>query len=225
MPRPLRLSPPGLPQHVVQRGNNRCACFVTNADRAAYLARLHDVSQRLEVAVHSYILMHNHVHLLVTPARAGGVSRMMHMLGSWYVRYFNRTHGRSGTLWEGRFWSCVIQSPRFFFAVSRYIELNPVRAGMVAHPGDYVWSSYRMNALGYPIKLLTPHAEYLGLGPTPEHRQDAYRRLFSHDLSQDELAAIRRSRRLSNGPPAAPPTRGGDRRSSRFRSRSLDQRA
>lgn len=215
MSRPPRLSLPGLPQHIVQRGNNRCACFITDADRAAYLARLRELCLRHSVAVHAFVLMSNHVHLLATPACADGISRLMHGLGSWYVRHFNRSHERSGTLWEGRFWSSVIQCPRYLLAVSRYIELNPVRAGMVRHPADYVWSSYRMNGMGYHIQLLSPHAEYLALGATPQARRSAYRRLFGMALTASELEAIRHSRLLREGGPAGL-SHGGDRRSIRF---------
>ncbi len=152
---------PGCAQHVIQRGNNREACFYGEPDYKAYLAFLKDASIKYEVAIHAFVLMTNHVHLLVTPNNEIGVSRMMQALGRKYVQYFNFTHGRTGTLWEGRYKSTLVDADNYVLTVYRYIELNPVRANMVAHASEYPWSSYRGNALGVPISLLTPHSLYL----------------------------------------------------------------
>ena len=163
--------------NIIQRGNNCQACFFTEEDYPVYLDKLKEYSRKYGVAVHAYILMTNHVHLLLTPEELEGVSRLIQSLG-YYVRYVNQCHGRGGTLWEGCVKSCLVDSENYFLTVSRYIELNPVRAGMVWEPGDYPWSSYRRNALGKPIELITPHACYLSLGTTERQRQNAYQALF-----------------------------------------------
>lgn len=177
MPRRPRLCPPEIPQHVIQRGHDRRNCFRHERDFAAYAALLRAAAQRWEVAVHAWVFMSNHVHLLMTPAREGGISRLMHQLGSNYVRYFNQRNGRSGTLWEDRFRSCLVQDDEYLLQCHRYIELNPLRAGMVAHPAEYPWSSYRSNANGVPSSLLTPHPTYLALGDECTRRQ-RYRAIF-----------------------------------------------
>ena len=150
-------------------------------------------STKPEVNVHSYILMTNHVHLLLTPMEANGVSQLMQSLGRYYVRYFNQNYGRSGTLWEGRFKSSLVDSELYFFTVSRYIELNPVRASMVEKPEEYSWSSYKKNAMGKRIELIVPHESYLSLGNSDKEREAAYRLLFEETISDSQLQEIRDS--------------------------------
>ena len=163
MPRLPRLNAPGIPQHVVQRGNNRQVTFFADQDYAVYLDRLKEYAKKYNVMVHAYVLMTNHIHLLMTPLEEKGVSKLMQSLGRYYVRYVNQTYGRSGTLWEGRYKSTLVDVDNYFLAVSRYIELNPVRADMVEHAAEYPWSSYQANALGKPIELITPHSCYQGI--------------------------------------------------------------
>ncbi len=191
MARLPRLNLPGIPQHITQRGNNRQDCFFTEQDYPVYLDQLKEYSRKYQVAVHSYVLMTNHVHLLLTPEEPDGVSRLIQSLGRYYVRYVNQSYGRSGTLWEGRFKSSLVDSENYFLIVSRYIELNPVRTQMVAEPADYPWSSYHKNALGRPIELITPHTCYLSLGKTDRKRQSAYRALFDTPISENKLEEIR----------------------------------
>jgi len=164
MARLPRLNMAGIPQHVVQRGNNKQACFFDEQDYTVYLDKLKHYSKKYSVDVHAYILMTNHVHILMTPQTETGVSRLMQALGRYYVRYVNQTYQRTGTLWEGRFKSALIDSENYFLLVSRYIELNPVRACMVEHPAQYPWSSYRGNATDVDIALLKPHFCYRALG-------------------------------------------------------------
>ena len=164
MARLPRLYLPGCAQHVIQRGNNREACFYNETDYKAYLSFLKDAAVKYQVAIHAFVLMTNHVHLLVTPENEHSVSRMMQAQGRKYVQYFNYTYGRSGTLWEGRYKSTVVDADNYLLTVYRYIELNPVRAEMVNHAADYPWPSYRGNAMGKPIQLLTPHVLYHQLG-------------------------------------------------------------
>lgn len=182
----------GIPQHVVQRGNNRLPCFLDDEDRQHYLQCLLDALSRHRCRLHAYVLMDNHVHLLMTPDEAGGVSRLMHTFARNYAGRFNRRHGRTGTLWEGRYKACLVDSDGYFLACSRYIELNPVRAWIAAGPTDHPWSSYRANASGMFDPLLTPHACYLALGPDRPARAAAYRRLFDQVLPPSLVAEIRR---------------------------------
>lgn len=142
MARQPRFDLPGIPQHVVQRGNNRLPCFLDDEDRQRYLQCLLQALDRFGCRLHAYVLMSNHVHLLLTPGEAGALSRLMHTFARNYAGLFNGRHGRTGTLWEGRYKACLVDSGPYFLACSRYIELNPVRAWMVARPGDYPWSSY-----------------------------------------------------------------------------------
>ncbi len=148
MPRRARFCPAGLPVHLIQRGNNRQVLFTCDADLAAYANWLADGAERYGVSVHGWVFMTNHVHLLATPANDDSLSRLMQFLGRLYVRHFNYTYQRSGTLFEGRFKSCVVQDDQYLLSCLRYIELNPVRAGMVSDPGEYVWSSFRAHAFG-----------------------------------------------------------------------------
>ena len=193
MPRLSRLCPESIPQHIIQRGNNRQICFACDDDIAAYATWLKDYSQKYEVEIHAWVFMTNHVHLLVTPRIENGVSLMMQSLGRKYVCYFNRSYQRSGTLWEGRFKLCLVQSVDYLLRCYRYIELNPVRAGMVEDPAEYSWSSYQANALGEEIELLTAHEEYLKLGSNLEERLINYRALFCYDLGDEVLEEIRKS--------------------------------
>jgi putative transposase len=191
MTRLTRVSPVGVPQHVIQRGNNRQICFVSDEDRAAYVGWLKEYSKKYRVAIHAWVLMTNHVHLLCTPMQAGSVSQLMQSLGRSYVRYFNQTYQRSGTLWEGRYKASLVQTEQYLLEVYRYIELNPVRAGMVSDPADFQWSSYQCNALGRSSELLTPHDVYLTLGQNEQSRQSCYRGLFSARFDDKLLSEIR----------------------------------
>lgn len=194
MPRPPRVCPAGIAQHIIQRGHNRQNCFHCSHDFATYASILRTAVQRWNVAVHAWVFMSNHVHLLVTPLEDGAVSRLMHQLAGSYVRYYNTRYGRSGALWEGRFRSCLVQDDEYLLQCYRYIELNPVRAGMVQHPEEYHWSSYHSNARGAPSNLLTPHATYLGLGDeTVRHQR--YRRMFEVHGSGESDHGIREATR------------------------------
>jgi len=193
MARGPRLELLGVPLHVIQRGNNRGACFVSDDEYRRYLDYLRAAAARFDCAVHAYVLMTNHVHLLLTPHERHAVSRLMQQLGRRYVRRFNESHDRTGTLWEGRFRSSVINSERYFLVCQRYIEYNPLRAGMVRLARDYVWSSYRHHAEGRPDPLLTEHECYLQLGRTAADRMDAYRILCAETISSDDVDSIRAS--------------------------------
>jgi putative transposase len=175
MPRKTRQFLPGMPCHLIQRGNNRSACFRETRDRRDYLDWLHRYSTHFEVAVHAYVLMSNHVHLLVTPVSADGIPGMMQSLGRCYVRRFNDRHERTGTLWEGRYRSETVTGDGHVLACYRYIELNPVRAGMVEQPVDYPWSSHRGNTGVRHDPLLKPHDCWRGLGNDLASRHEAYR--------------------------------------------------
>ncbi len=191
MPRHRRLRVTGLPVHIIQRGHNRQACFFAETDYQFYLDRLVEFAARFECELHAYVLMTNHVHLLVTPRLAAGLSLLMKFLDQRYTQYVNRVYRRSGTLWEGRFRSSLVQSPHYVLACYRYIELNPVRANMVAHPGEHPWSSYTANAEGKPLREITPHPEYLALSEDDGRRRLAYRELFTVNLDQVLLREIR----------------------------------
>jgi putative transposase len=181
----------GIPVHVIQRGNNKQHCFHQEQDRRFYLFHLSRLLPRSECALHAYCLMTNHVHLLVTPAKPDSCARLMKDIGQLHTQYFNRTHGRSGSLWEGRFRSCLVQAEDYLLACYRYIELNPVRAGLCSHPRAYEWSSYRANAEGVPSALVTPHAEYLRLGNEDQERTRTYRALFGVALDYARVNEIR----------------------------------
>lgn len=190
MARLTRISPVDIPVHVIQRGNNRQVCFTTEQDYVTYTAWLAAYAKRCRVDIHAWVMMSNHVHLLCTPRREGSLSQMMQSLGRCYVRYFNREYHRSGTLWEGRYRSCLVQENTYLLEVYRYIELNPVRAEMVASPCDYRWSSYQINALGQSSDLCTPHSTYLALGANDAERQHHYRELFDRCVDDELLAEI-----------------------------------
>lgn len=191
MPRKPRMYLPGVPAHLVQRGNNHGACFFGDEDYRHYLEKLGEGLRRFGVALHAYVLMTNHVHLLVTPRDSEGASRLMQHLGRHYVLYVNRNYRRTGTLWEGRHKASLVQADAYLLACMRYIELNPVTAGMVAKPDLYGWSSYRANACGESNRLLTSHGIYLGLGTSATDRQAAYRGLFHSQLSTEAAQQIR----------------------------------
>jgi len=175
----------------VQRGNDRQVCFASESDLKAYANWLREGADKFGVDVHAWVFMTNHVHLLLTPKKTDSISRCMQYLGRYYVRYFNRRHRRSGTLFEGRFKSSIVQNWRYLLACQRYIELNPVRAGMVSDPADYMWSSYRAHAFGRPVKMWQPHPEYLALGDTQASRMSAYRQFFAQQLSAQLIRDIR----------------------------------
>jgi putative transposase len=181
----------GIALHVIQRGNNRDACFKQDSDYLTYLSHLRHLSGKYDCDLHAYCLMTNHVHLLMTPGSSDACGYLMRDLGRCYVRYFNRRHGRSGTLWEGRFRSCVAESARYVLACYRYIELNPVRAGMVAHPAAYAWSSHAANSGTRPDPLVQPHCEFLALGSDALSRQVAYGGLFEQTLEDSVMRSIR----------------------------------
>ena len=193
MARLTRVAPVGAAQHIMQRGNNRQVCFTSEEDMKAYLNWLKELSKKHQVDVHAWVLMTNHVHLLCTPWKRHAISRMMQSIGRLYVRYFNQTYQRSGTLWEGRFKSCLVQSEQYMLELYRYIELNPVRAGMVDDPSDYRWSSYAINALGVESELQAPHPEYLALGKSNNERLRNYRDLFKTHIETGRLIEIRGS--------------------------------
>jgi len=182
---------PDQPLHLIQRGNNRQAVFFGDDDYLLYREWLGEAAERYGCAIHADVLMTNHVHLLVTPDDADGVPRLMQSLGRRYVRHVNAAHGRTGTLWEGRYRAAPIDSDAYFLACSRYIELNPVRAGMTAHPRLYRWSSYRTQAEGRADTLLTPHPLYRALGRSEAERRTAYRALFRAALATEFVDALR----------------------------------
>ena len=193
MPRRARLSLAGIPWHIIQRGNNRSVCFFAEENYRFYLDHLEKLARRFDCAMHAYVLMTNHVHLLLTPERTDSVALLMKHLGQRYVQYVNRTYRRSGTLWEGRFRSCLTQTEDYVLGCYRYIEMNPVRAAMVSQPQNYRWSSYHANALGKADSLINPHAEYLRLGRDDTARREAYRALFKAHLDAEMVEEIRKS--------------------------------
>ena len=190
MARLPRLTLPGYPHHVIQRGNNRQPIFATSADRQVLLDLLFDNAKKFEVAIHAYVLMGNHFHLLATPQTLDGLPLMMQAVGRRYVRYFNDTQQRSGTLWEGRYKSTLIQAERYLLACMAYIDLNPVRAGLVAHPRDYPWSSFGHYTGQRIDRLITPHALFWELGNTPFAREAAYAQLVLSGISVVQQAAL-----------------------------------
>ena len=193
MPRRARLYLPGVPLHIIQRGNNRQACFFADEVYRFYLDWLGVYAAKVHCRVHAYVLMTNHVHLLISSDEPEGVGRLMKALGQRYVQYVNRTYQRSGTLWEGRFRSCLTQDETYLLACMRYIELNPVRAGMVAHPGEYRWSSYRANAQGEEERLITPHLVFASLATAGCSASAVYRELFRFELEPGLVDEIRKA--------------------------------
>ena len=186
MPRQPRFNLADVPQHIVQRGHNRQPTFFADADYRRYLATLGAAAKAHACEVHAYVLMPNHIHLLVTPRKPAGVSRLMQSLAGRYAQYLNAAHGRSGTPWEGRYKASLVDSERYLLACYRYIEANPVRAGMVANPGDYPWSSHGHNGAGVGDGVIVEHALYGALGATGEERRAAYRALFAGEMGETD---------------------------------------
>jgi len=191
MPRRARLAVAGVPWHIIQRGNNRSNCFFSETDYLFYLDTLEKQANKHGCDVHAYVLMTNHVHLLLTPEQENSAALLMKNLGQCYVQYVNKKYKRSGTLWEGRFRSCLTQSDTYVLACYRYIEMNPVRAKMVDHPRQYQWSSYRANAEGRKNALLTPHDQYLKISKEELSRRKGYRALFKNYLETENENKIR----------------------------------
>ncbi len=196
MPRRPRLQLADVPLHIVQRGINREPCFFAEEDYHCYLHWLEEAAHDCRCAIHAYALMTNHVHLLLTSAENGSPARLMQSLGRRYVQYINRFYRRTGSLWEGRYKSSLVQAETYLLACYRYIELNPVRAGMVADPGQYRWSSYRANGLGLTDTRLTPHPLYLAQGSGADERAQAYRALFRPHLDAEAAVDIRQALQL-----------------------------
>lgn len=229
---------PGQPQHVIQRGNNRQEIFCAESDYRFYLEKLQAAAEKHECYIHAYVLMTNHVHLLLTPGQEDSIGKLMQMLGRYYVQYYNYCYRRTGTLWEGRYRATLIDSEAYLLTCMRYIELNPVRAKMTDHPSAYPWCSYGYNALGQENALITPHVEYKRLGKTPEERQSAYRQLFRTRLGATTLAEIRQAtnkawvlgserfkRRIEKqlDRRIEPSHRGGDRKSGNYRKSRINR--
>ena len=237
MARLSRFVLPGQPQHVILRGNNRAEVFCADADYQFYLEKLQQACATHGCNIHAYVLMANHVHLLITPHEEQSIAKVIQLLGRYYVHYYNYSYQRTGTLWEGRYTATLVDSKTCLLTCMRYIELNPVRADMVAHPSEYPWSSYHHNALEQADELVTPHLEYRRLGKTAEERKAAYRQLFKHRIPVVGLAEIREatnkawvlgSDRFKQRIQAKldrrvePKARGGDRKSEKFKQNVSD---
>ena len=236
MARLPRIVMPGQPQHVIVRGNNRSEIFRAEADYGFYLEKLKAACDKHGCQIHAYILMTNHVHLLITPETGPSLAKTLQMLGRYYVQYYNFSYKRTRTLWEGRYKATLIDSESYLLTCMRYIELNPVRAGMVSHPSEYRWSSYHCNARGQTDDLVTTHLEYRRLDKMAEARQAAYRLLFRHHIAESSVAAIRDAtnkgwvlgsdrfkQRVQRqlGRQVEPSARGGDRKSEKFKINSI----
>ena len=193
MARLSRLTVPGYPHHVIQRGNNRQAIFSSAADCQMLLVLLDENARKFSVALHAYVLMTNHFHLLATPSTQDGLPQMMQAVGRRYVRYFNDCQARSGTLWEGRYRSTLIETERYLLACMVYIDLNPVRAGLARDAGDYPWSSHGHYAGLYSNRMLTPHPLFWALGNTPFSREAAYAELVHAGISMEQQQALTQS--------------------------------
>jgi putative transposase len=190
MARLPRLTLAGYPHHIIQRGNNRQAIFASTADYEMLLGLLEESAKKFDVAIHSYVLMSNHFHLLATPKGVEGIPQMMQAVGRSYVRYFNNRQARTGTLWEGRYKSTLIQAERYLLACMVYIDLNPVRAGIAADPAEYPWSSH-LHYVGRRVdKLVTPHPFYWELGNTPFARELAYQELVRNGIGSQQQQAL-----------------------------------
>ena len=225
----------GHPQHVIIRGINREAIFYADEDCRFYLDKLKQVGKKHDCDVHAYVLMANHVRLLMTPHKSDGISKVVQMLGRYYVQYFNYTYERTGSLWEGRYKATLIDGEQYALACYRYIELNPVRADMVEHPAEYPWSSYRYNALGEAASWVVPHGLYVSLAENSAERLSAYRALFDVDVENKTMDDLREATNKSwvlgsdyfktmiEGKidrPMNPKKKGGDRRSKKYKARS-----
>jgi putative transposase len=231
MPRQPRFVIVGHPQHVIIRGNNRDIIFNHPNDYLFFLAKLGEAIEKYQCQLHAYVLMTNHVHLLISPETECAISKVIQAVGRSYVQYFNKKNHRTGTLWEGRYKASLIDSEMYALICYRYIELNPVRANMVMSPEDYGWSSYGFNAQGMNNNLITPHDLYCRLGTKKSERAEAYRRLFNGYFPEKQANHIRNAtnqcwaigsaeflKNLSNKTdrPLSPSKRGGDRRSKSF---------
>lgn len=236
MARLPRYAVSGQPQHVIQRSTNCSALFAADADYCFFLDCLKTACDRYGCHVHAYVLMTNHAHLLMTPKLEVGIGKVMQSVGRRYVRHFNLIYQRTGTLWEGRYKATLVDTERYLLTCYRYIELNPVRAGLVEHPSQYRWSSYCTNALGQPDPLVTAHARYRDLGTEPATQQAAYRLLFRDQIDDSTLSYIRNATNkgwaLGNdrfhesiadllNRRARPLPKGGDRRSHAFLGREV----
>lgn len=199
MPRKPRFYVPNMPVHVMQRGHNRGAVFFSDQDYLEYLRCLKHAADNYGCKVHGYVLMTNHVHLLVTPENKESIGQLFQGIGRHYVRYVNKTYHRHGGLWEGRYKGNIIQSQAYLLSCMRYIEMNPVRAGMVDHPAKYRWSSYSANALGVSNAILSQHEEYISLGTSADLRQKVYQGLFDDNIETDVIDFLRQS--LQSGTP------------------------
>lgn len=232
MPRLPRYILSGYPYHVIQRGNNRCPIFITDKDYSYFKHTLFEACERHDCLIHAYVLMTNHIHLAMTPQKENCLAKVLQSVGRRYVQYFNTSYQRSGTLWEGRYKATIIDTEAYLLTCYRYIELNPVRANVAAHPGEYHWSSFAANALGKSDPLVTPHAVYEALGGNTHQRQTAYRNLFQARIDHKTLESIREATQkgwiLGNdrfkdevekslNRRTRPLPRGGDRRSLAFR--------
>lgn len=193
MARLQRAAPVGIPIHILLRANNRQQCFKASSDYAAFLWWLREYSEKYQVDVHAWVLLEDHLHLLSTPNTAGGMSRMIQALGRQYVRFFNQQNLRTGTLWEGRYRSCLVQPGNYLLEVCRYIEMNPIRLSLVNYAGDYNWSSFQVNAKGKPSALCKQHAEYLKLGETKQDRIEKYLAYCEQTTNEELLKEIRDS--------------------------------
>lgn len=231
---------PGYPQHIIQRGNNRMDILHDEEDYWVLWSTLRDAAERFRCAVHAYVLMPNHFHLLLTPSEADGVGKLMQYTGRFYVQHANRRRSRTGTLWDGRYRATLLDPDRYLLPVSRYVELNPVRAGLVGTPAEYEWSSYGANALGADDELVHTHPAYVALGENADDRQAAYTRRFDPPLTVAELQRIRDATNKAwvlgdddfcsgieaqLNRRARPQPRGGDRRSEAFRRARAEQRS
>ncbi|MGF2735316.1 transposase [Marinobacter sp. DUT-1] len=193
MPRTQRFCPAGIPQHIVQRGNNRQVIFRGNSDQAFYTNLMKNYADEHGVLLHAWVLMDNHVHFLATPETDKSISLFMQAIGRRYVRYFNRRYDRTGSLWEGRFRSCLVDSENYLLTCQRYIEMNPVNAGMVNNPEDHWWSSYQCHGLGKTSELHQPHPLYLELDKNPRERLRQYRQLFARPMAENTKEIMRRT--------------------------------
>jgi putative transposase len=238
MPRPARYVLPGQPLHVIQRGNNRSRIFAAQSDYRLFYECLMTACEKYRCSLHAYVFMPNHVHLVITPSDECGISSALQSVGRRYVRRFNDFYGRTGTLWEGRYRATLIDSDRYLLTCYRYVELNPVRAGVAARPEEYDWSSYRANAFGHHDPLVTMHDRYSALGVDTSSRCAAYRDLFFAPVDEQTISDIRNS--TNKGWPLGndrfryevaaltkrrthPLTRGGDRRSVAYRANGTGQ--
>jgi putative transposase len=190
-----RLFVPGLPLHVMQRGNDRATLFVESEDFGRFRDLLVHAAPRYGIAVHAYVLMTNHVHVLATPRRESSMPGAMHWIGCVFAQYLNAKYQRTGSRFEGRYRAAIVHDETYLLTCMRYVELNPVRAGIAANPADYAWSSYRTNAYGEADELIDPHPNFLALGRSPRERHVAYRELFRGAVSDQDLHSIRRATR------------------------------